>query len=104
MPSRITIAVPWFDRNHYQVIRDTLGRGAALPPTFDLWEFEAQQLVESLLSRDIAAQPVLVTPDDLRFFCELSGAVPTFGACEAIATLELAKGFAGLSEEHAGIH
>ena len=104
MGVHFTMAVPWFRRQDYAILRQMLDAPEQLPGSYELWAQTAHRLVTSLRSNHVSTHIVVVTSEDLEDFCELSGLRPTLRACEVIASVELARSMASEYETSRQVH
>lgn len=62
------IAVAWFRREDYDLIRAMFDDGADMPETFDQWQEQVERRLAERLPAGARVEKVIVDPDEFRAF------------------------------------
>jgi len=84
MPRRVNVNIPWFQREHYEAIKDLLAE-ERMPGTFDEWLKATKIHVGDMQARGVTVRTVIIDPWKFAAHCSTRGVRPSRATLGAFA-------------------
>lgn len=84
------VGLPWYEPEHYEVLRRTLDDGAMLPVAYETWRFATEQVEQQVVNSGVDVFRVPIRPSEFAAWCARNGGASDGAARSKYAAERLA--------------
>jgi hypothetical protein len=67
------VALPWYDAEHYEALRQSLSDGDKLPARYEAWRLSTEQVEREVQRSGVEVVRVQIDPGTFKAWCEVAG-------------------------------